>query len=197
MANLIAEIESDIKNLKIKAQKENVGFVTEVGDGIARIQGLSDVQASELLDFGKGIFGLALNLEQYNVGAVIFGDFTQIKEGSEVRTTGKILQVPVGEDLIGRVVDGLGQPIDGKGPIKSKTSYPVEKIASGVITRQSVSVPLQTGIKTIDALIPIGRGQRELIIGDRNTGKTTIAIDTIINQKDVICIYVAIGQKSF
>ena len=196
MANLIEDIEKEIKGLKIKAQKENVGVVTEIGDGIARIQGLSDVQASELLDFGKGIFGLALNLEQYSVGAVIFGDFTQIKEGSEVKTTGKILQVPVGEDLVGRVVDGLGQPIDGKGPIKSKTSYPVEKVAPGVITRQSVTVPLQTGIKTIDAIVNIGRGQRELIIGDRNTGKTTIVIDTIINQKDVICIYVAIGQKA-
>lgn len=195
MTNIIEDIEKDIKNLKLKASKQNVGVVTEVGDGIARVEGLSQVQYSELLDFGKGIFGLALNLEEYNVGAVIFGDFTQVKEGQEVKTTGRILEVPVGEELIGRVVDPLGQPLDGKGPIKTKKMYPVEKIAPGVITRKSVSVPLQTGIKAIDGMIPVGRGQRELIIGDRNTGKTTIAIDTIINQKDVICIYVAIGQK--
>ena len=193
--NIIEDIEKDIKNLKLKASKQNVGVVIEVGDGIARVEGLSQVQYSELLDFGKGIFGLALNLEEYNVGAVIFGDFTQVKEGQEVKTTGRILEVPVGEELIGRVVDPLGQPLDGKGPIKTKKMYPVEKIAPGVITRKSVSVPLQTGIKAIDGMIPVGRGQRELIIGDRNTGKTTIAIDTIINQKDVICIYVAIGQK--
>jgi F-type H+/Na+-transporting ATPase subunit alpha len=196
MSDVIQQIEDQIKGLKVKAQRENVGVVTEVGDGISRIEGLSDVQASELIEFPGKIFGLALNLEQYNVGAVILGDFTKIKEGMEVKTTGQILQVPVGDGLVGRVVDSLGVPIDGKGPIKSSIKYPVEKIASGVITRQSVSVPLQTGIKAIDALIPIGRGQRELIIGDRNTGKTTIAIDTIINQTDVICIYVAIGQKT-
>lgn len=196
MADLINQIEQEIKGLKLKTQRQNVGTVIEVGDGVARIEGLSDVQYSELLDFGQGIFGLALNLEQYNVGAVIFGDFTKIKEGSEVKTTGKVLSVPVGEALVGRVLDPLGQPLDGKGLIKAKTRYPVEKIAPGVITRQSVNTPLQTGIKAIDALIPIGRGQRELIIGDRNTGKTTIALDTIINQRDVICIYVAIGQKT-
>jgi F-type H+-transporting ATPase subunit alpha len=197
MANdVILQIEKELQGLKLKASKENVGTVTEVGDGIARIEGLSDVLASELIDFGKGIYGLALNLEQYNVGAVILGDFTEVKEGHQVKTTGRVLEIPVGESFIGRVVDSLAQPIDGKGPVKSKVSYPVEKIAPGVITRQSVTVPLQTGIKAIDALIPIGRGQRELIIGDRNTGKTTIAIDTIINQKDVICIYVAIGQKT-
>ncbi len=195
MANLIDQIETDIKGLKLKAQRQNVGLVTEIGDGVARVEGLSDVQYSELLDFGQGVYGLALNLEQYNVGAVIFGDFTKVKEGIQVKTTGQILQVPVGEGLVGRVVDALGSPIDGKGLIKTKEKYPVEKIAPGVITRQSVTTPLQTGIKAIDAMIPIGRGQRELIIGDRNTGKTTIAIDTIINQKDVICIYVAIGQK--
>jgi F-type H+-transporting ATPase subunit alpha len=195
MANIIEDIEKDIKNLKLKASKQNVGIVTEVGDGIARVEGLSQVQYSELLDFGNGITGLALNLEEYNVGAVIFGDYTQIKEGQEVKTTGRVLEVPVGEEMIGRVVDPLGQPLDGKGPIKTKKMYPIEKIAPGVITRKSVSVPLQTGIKAIDGMIPVGRGQRELIIGDRNTGKTTIAIDTIINQKDVICIYVAIGQK--
>ncbi|MBI2601214.1 F0F1 ATP synthase subunit alpha [Candidatus Daviesbacteria bacterium] len=196
MADLINQIESEIKGLKLKAVRQNVGKVTEVGDGVARIEGLSDVLASEMIDFGGGVFGLALNLEEYNVGAVVLGDFTKIKEGDEVKTTGKVLQVPVGDALIGRVVDALGNPIDGKGPIKTKTSYPVEKIAPGVITRQSVTTPLQTGIKAIDALIPIGRGQRELIIGDRGTGKTTIAIDTIINQKDVVCIYVAIGQKT-
>ena len=196
MANFIAQIEKEIVGLKLKAKRQNVGVVSEIGDGVARIEGLSDVQSSELLDFGRGIYGLALNLEQYNVGAVIFGDFTKIKQGDEVKTTGRVLEVPVGEGLIGRVVDGLGLPIDGKGPIKSKDKYPVEKIAPGVITRQSVNTPLQTGIKAIDALIHIGRGQRELIIGDRNTGKTTIAIDTIINQKDVVCIYVAIGQKT-
>lgn len=196
MTNIVNEIEQEIKGLKIKAQKENVGTVVEVGDGIARIEGLSDVQASELVEFESGVSGLALNLESYNVGAVIFGDNSSVKEGDQVKTTGKILQVPVGEAMVGRVVNALGEPIDGKGKIKSNVSYPVEKIAPGVITRQSVSVPLQTGIKSIDALIPIGRGQRELIIGDRNTGKTTIAIDTIINQKDVICIYVAIGQKT-
>lgn len=194
--NILADIEKQLKSLETKATKENVGNVVEVGDGIARIEGLSDVQSSELLDFGRGIFGLALNLEQYNVGAVIFGDYTQIKEGAEVKTTGKVLEVPVGEAFLGRVVDALGNPIDGKGPIKASKRYPVEKIAPGVITRKSVNQPLQTGIKAIDALIPIGRGQRELIIGDRNTGKTTIAIDTIINQTDVISIYVAIGQKT-
>ncbi len=195
-ASLIADIENQIKGLKLKAQKQNMGIVTEIGDGVARIEGLSDVKYSELLDFGKEVYGLALNLEQYNVGAVIFGDFTKVKEGDEVKTTGQILQVPVGEALVGRVVDALGSPIDGKGPIKAKDHYPVEKIAPGVITRQGVNTPLQTGIKAIDAMIPVGRGQRELIIGDRSTGKTTIAIDTIINQKDVICIYVAIGQKT-
>lgn len=206
MADLIEQIEKQISTLKLSVQKQNVGRVTEIGDGVAKIEGLSDVQSSELLDFGPSassgrgasehIYGLALNLERYSVGAVLFGDFTKIKEGAEVKTTGSVLEVPVGEELVGRVVDPLGNPLDGKGPIKTKKRYPVEKIAPGVITRQSVSVPLQTGIKAIDALIPIGRGQRELIIGDRNTGKTTIAIDTIINQKDVICIYVAIGQKT-
>lgn len=196
MADLMQQLEKEISALKLKSSRQNVGVVSEVGDGVCRIDGLSDVQYSELIDFGKGIFGLALNLEQYSVGAIIFGDFTKIKEGMEVKTTGRILQVPVGEALVGRVVDALGQPIDGKGAIKTKSTYPVEKIAPGVITRQSVNTPLQTGIKAIDALIPIGRGQRELIIGDRNTGKTTIAIDTIINQKDVVCIYVAIGQKT-
>ncbi len=196
MADLVEQIQKQISGLKLKAARQNVGVVTEIGDGVARIEGLSDVMASEMIEFPFGVFGLALNLEEYNVGAVLLGDYTKIKEGMEVKTTGKVLQVPVGEALIGRVVNALGQPIDGKGVIKTKTSYPVEKIAPGVITRQHVDTPLQTGIKAIDALIPIGRGQRELIIGDRSTGKTTIAIDTIINQKDVVCIYVAIGQKT-
>lgn len=206
MADLVNEIEKEIKGLKLAIQKQNVGVVTEIGDGVARIEGLSGVQYSELIDFGPStgsgdVYGLALNLEQYNVGAVIFGDFTKVKEGDLVKTTGKVLQVPVGEVLVGRVVDALGFPIDGKGAIKAKDHYPVEKIAPGVVTRQSVNTPLQTGIKAIDSMIPIGRGQRELIIGDRNTGKTTIAVDTIINQgrqsnSNVICIYVAIGQKT-
>ena len=196
MADLISQIEKEIKGLKLKATKETVGTVSEVGDGVVKIDGLSEVKASEMITFPKGIYGLALNLEQYNVGAVIFGDFTKIKEGDQVKTTGQILQIPVGEALIGRVVNALAQPIDGKGPIKSDKKYPVEKIAPGVIARQSVNSPLQTGIKAIDSMIPIGRGQRELIIGDRNTGKTTIAVDTIINQKDMVCIYVAIGQKT-
>ncbi|MBI2040356.1 F0F1 ATP synthase subunit alpha [Candidatus Microgenomates bacterium] len=204
-ADIITKIEQDIKGLKFKLQKQNVGVVSEVGDGVAKIEGLSDVQYSEVLDFGQNVYGLALNLEQYSVGAVIFGDFTKVKEGTQVKVTGRILEVPVGEALVGRVVDALGNPLDGKGSIKAKTKYPVEKIAPGVITRQSVNTPLQTGIKAIDSMIPIGRGQRELIIGDRNTGKTTIAVDTIINQKDsprsaggagVVCIYVAIGQKT-
>src|SRR3989344_7938847 len=190
----MAQIEKEISTLKLRAQRKNIGIVTEIGDGVARIEGLSQVSYAEIVDFGspreaspkageagKGIFGLALNLEQYSVGAVILGDFTKIKEGMEVRTTGKVLQIPVGEAFIGRVVDALGNPIDGKGVIEAKTTYALEKIAPGVIFRQSVNTPLQTGIKAIDALIPIGRGQRQLIIGDRNTGKTTIALDTIIN----------------
>lgn len=196
MPDILATLEKQIQGMKIKAVKQTVGRVVEVGDGIARIEGLSDVKASELVSFPNGQLGLVLNLENYSVGAIILGEFRDIKEGDEVKATGKLLQVPVGEELLGRVVDALGNPIDGKGSLKAKITYPVEKIASGVITRKGVTVPLQTGIKAIDALIPIGRGQRELIIGDRNTGKTTIAIDTIINQKDVFCIYVAIGQKS-
>jgi F-type H+-transporting ATPase subunit alpha len=196
MSDIVSQIEKQLNTLKTTASEQNVGVVTEIGDGVCRIDGLSQAQYSELLDFGQGIFGLALNLEQYSVGAVILGDFTKVKEGDEVKTTGQILEVPVGDALIGRVVDPLGKPLDGKGPIKTSKKYPLEKIAPGVITRQSVKQPLQTGIKAIDALIPIGRGQRELIVGDRNTGKTTIAIDTIMNQTDVICIYVAIGQKT-
>lgn len=196
MADIIEQIEDQLKDLKLRAKRENVGVVAEIGDGIARIEGLSDAKYSEVLDFGNKIYGLALNLESYSVGAVIFGDFTKVKQGDTVKTTGRILEIPVGEALIGRVVDALGNPVDGKGAIKSTKRLPVERLAPGVITRQSVKQPVQTGIKAIDTMIPIGRGQRELIIGDRNTGKTTIAIDTIINQKDVICIYVAIGQKT-
>lgn len=198
MPDIIADLEKQLNNLKIRAVRENVGKVIEIGDGVARIDGLSEVKASELIEFpnSKNVYGLALNLEQDSIGAVIFGDFTKVKEGDPVKTTGNILEVPVGDALLGRVVDALGKPLDGKGPVNTKNFYPVEKIAPGVITRKSVSVPLQTGIKSIDAMIPIGRGQRQLIIGDRNTGKTTIAIDTIINQTDVICIYVAIGQKT-
>src|SRR6266498_5618265 len=174
-----------------------VGTVLSVGDGIARAYGLDKAMAGELLDFGHDIYGLALNLEEDNVGVVLLGESREVKEGQEVRRTGRIIQVPVGPELIGRVIDPLGRPIDGKGPIKTKESYPLERIAPGVIDRQPVREPVQTGLKAIDTMIPIGRGQRELIIGDRQTGKTAVAIDTIINQKGkgLICIYVAIGQK--
>ncbi len=159
-----------------------MGIIREIGDGVAKIEGLSDAMLNEMLDFGNGITGLALNLEETEVGVIILGDYTQLKEGDEVRTTGKLLQVPVGKGLLGRVVNVLGQPVDGKGPIKSDMTYPVEKTAPGIIRRRSVNQPVQTGIMAIDAMIPIGRGQRELIIGDRSTGKTTICIDTIISQ---------------
>lgn len=196
MADLIKQIEKEINTLKTTSLKSNVGKIFEVGDGIARIEGLSEVRSSEMIEFPNKITGLALNLEEYGVGAVVLGDFTQLHEGDEVRSTGEVLQIPVGDNLLGRVVNPLSIPIDGKGALKLNKRYPVEKIAPGVITRQSVNVPLQTGIKAVDATTPIGRGQRQLILGDRNTGKTTIAIDTIINQTDVICIYVAIGQKA-
>lgn len=196
MADLISTLEQDIRTLKLKSVIKNVGQISWIGDGVATIEGLSECMYSEVLNFPGGVKGLALNLEEDSVGAVIFGDYTQIKSGMEVTTSGQILQIPVSDQLLGRVIDPLGNPLDGKGKITAKTHYPIEKVASGVITRQSVTTPLQTGIKTIDALIPIGRGQRELIIGDRNTGKTTIAIDTIVNQTDVVCIYVAIGQKT-
>jgi F-type H+-transporting ATPase subunit alpha len=175
----------------------DVGVVVEVGDGIARIHGLSGVASSELVEFEGGILGMALNLEEDNVGAVILGDAQAVREGGEVKSTGRIVEVPVGEALIGRVVDGLGRPIDGKGPIKTDRTSPVEIVAPDVSTRKSIDTPVQTGIKAIDGMIPIGRGQRELIIGDRSIGKSVIAIDTIINQKggDLLCVYVAIGQK--
>ncbi len=192
-----AIIKEQIKNYDKKLEVSDVGSVMQVGDGIARIHGLEKCIAGELLQFANGEYAMALNLESESVGAVMLGSDEEIKEGDEVRLTGKIDQVPVGEAMLGRVVNALGQPIDGKGEIKTTEFRPVETIAPGIIERKSVFEPLQTGIKAIDAMIPIGRGQRELIIGDRQTGKTTIAIDTILNQKggDVICIYVAIGQK--
>src|SRR3954468_23394508 len=195
-------LQQQISGQDLGTDTSNVGQVIEVGDGIARIWGLSDAVAGELLEFPGGpgdpsVMGLTLNLEEETVGAVILGPYTQIQEGSEVRRTGRIASVPVGDALIGRVVNAIGDPIDGKGPIATTKTRPVERIAPGVVRRQSVKTPVQTGIKAIDAMIPIGRGQRELIIGDRSTGKTVVAIDTIINQKggDLICIYVAIGQK--
>ena len=210
MSTLLQEIEAQIAGVKTAAAKQNVGVVREIGDGVAKIEGLTDAMLNEMLDFGNGVTGLALNLEETEVGAIILGDYTSIKEGQEVRTTGKLLQVPVGKGLLGRVVNALGEPVDGKGPVKGETAYPVEKIAPGIIRRKSVSQPVQTGIMAVDAMIPIGRGQRELIIGDRSTGKTTICVDAIINQarlnkaaessgekdyRPLYCIYVAIGQK--
>src|SRR5213594_976486 len=190
-------IKSAIDTFDADAETRNVGTVVEVGDGIAQIYGLEGALSQELLEFPGGIMGMALNLEEETVGAVILGDASGIKEGDTVKTTGRVVEVPVGQALLGRVVDPLGQPLDDKGPIKTKKTRPVERIAPGVIVRKSVDTPVQTGIKAIDALIPIGRGQRELIIGDRQTGKTAIAVDTIINQKGqgLVCIYVAIGQK--
>ena len=190
-------IKSQIKNYQSKLELADVGTVVTVGDGIARVHGLDNCMSGELLEFETGIFGMALNLEQDFVGTVLLGNDEGIKEGSKVKRTGNIVSVPVGEELLGRVVNSLGQPIDGKGAILTNERRPIESPAFGIITRQSVNRPLQTGIKAIDSMIPIGRGQRELIIGDRQTGKTTIALDTIINQKgqNVICVYVAIGQK--
>src|SRR5438094_6392482 len=190
-------IKSSIDSFDAATETRSVGTVVEVGDGIAQIYGLEGALASEMLEFPGGVMGLALNLEEETVGAVILGDASGIKEGDTVKTTGRVVEVPVGQALLGRVVDPLGQPLDDKGPIKTKKTRPVERIAPGVIVRQGVDTPVQTGIKAIDALIPIGRGQRELIIGDRQTGKTAIAIDTIINQKGqgLVCVYVAIGQK--
>ncbi|HCG2306063.1 TPA: F0F1 ATP synthase subunit alpha [Staphylococcus aureus] len=192
-----ALLRSQIENYESEMSVTDVGTVLQIGDGIALIHGLNDVMAGELVEFHNGVLGLAQNLEESNVGVVILGPYTGITEGDEVKRTGRIMEVPVGEELIGRVVNPLGQPIDGQGPINTTKTRPVEKKATGVMDRKSVDEPLQTGIKAIDALVPIGRGQRELIIGDRQTGKTTIAIDTILNQKDqgTICIYVAIGQK--
>jgi F-type H+/Na+-transporting ATPase subunit alpha len=210
MVDLLQEIEAQIAGAKATPARQNVGIIREIGDGVARIEGLTDAMLNEMIDLGKGITGLALNLDETEVAVIILGDYTQLHEGDEARTTGKLLQVPVGKGLLGRVVNTLGEPVDGKGPIKSDAAYPVEKLAPGIIKRSPVRQPMQTGIMAIDAMIPIGRGQRELIIGDRSTGKTTICIDTIINQarlnkvtensgdknfRPLYCIYVAIGQK--
>ncbi|MBP0725067.1 F0F1 ATP synthase subunit alpha [Bacillus sp. RG28] len=192
-----ALIKKQIENYQTEIEVSDVGTVIQVGDGIARAHGLDQCMSGELVEFSNGVMGLAQNLEENNVGIVILGPYTGIKEGDEVRRTGRIMQVPVGEELVGRVVNSLGQPVDGLGPINAQKTRPIENAAPGVMARKSVHEPLQTGIKAIDALVPIGRGQRELIIGDRQTGKTAVAIDTILNQKDqdMICIYVAIGQK--
>ena len=210
MADLVKDIEAQISAATARAVRQSVGVIREISDGVARVEGLADVMLNEMLDFGKGITGLALNLDETEVGVIILGDYTQLQEGDEVRATGKLLQVPVGKSLLGRVVNTLGEPLDGKGPIESTAAYPVEKLAPGIIRRRPVGQPVQTGIMAIDAMIPIGRGQRELIIGDRSTGKTTICIDTIISQarlnraaeaagdagyRPLYCIYVAIGQK--
>jgi F-type H+/Na+-transporting ATPase subunit alpha len=191
-------IKSRIEGLGASAEVRNEGTVVSVSDGIVRVHGLSGAMQGEMLEFPGNTYGLALNLERDSVGAVILGDYEQISEGDTVKCTGRILEVPVGRELIGRVVDALGTPIDGKGPINAKQTDAIEKIAPGVIARQSVSQPMQTGLKAIDSMVPVGRGQRELIIGDRQTGKTAVAIDTIINQKgqDMVCVYVAIGQKA-
>jgi len=210
MADLLQEIEAQIAGAKATAARQSVGVIREIGDGVARIEGLGDAMLNEMIDLGHGITGLALNLDETEVAVIIMGDYTQLREGDEVRTTAKLLQVPVGKGLLGRVVSTLGEPLDGKGPVASDVAYPVEKIAPGIIRRSPVRQPVQTGIMPIDAMIPIGRGQRELIIGDRSTGKTTICIDTIISQarlnkaaeaagdkdyRPLYCIYVAIGQK--
>src|SRR5690554_826320 len=191
-------IRQRIQNFEAKAEARDVGTIIALTDGIVRIHGLADVQYGEMLEFPGGGVGLALNLEQDSVGAVVLGDYTHLSEGDTVKTTGRILEVPVGEGLLGRVVDALGNPIDGKGPIQAQGTSPIEKVAPGVIDRQSVSQPVQTGLKAIDSMVPIGRGQRELIIGDRQTGKTAVAVDTVINQRGtgIKCIYVAIGQKA-
>ncbi len=210
MPDLLKEIEAQIAGARVATDRQNVGVIREVGDGVAKVEGLTDAMLNEMLDLGHGITGLALNLEETEVGVIVLGDYTQLEEGDEVRTTGKLLRVPVGKGLLGRVVNTLGEPLDGRGPVESNVYYPVEKIAPGIIRRSPVRQPVQTGIMAIDAMIPIGRGQRELIIGDRSTGKTTICIDTIISQarlnraaetagdtnyRPLYCIYVAIGQK--
>jgi len=195
--SILQEIEAQIAGVKTTAAKQNVGVVREISDGVAKIEGLTDAMLNEMLDFGNGVVGLALNLEETEVGAIILGDYLQVHEGSEVKTTGKLLSVPVGKGLLGRVVDSLGRPVDGKGPIKETAFYPVEKIAPGIVKRKSVSQPVQTGIMAIDAMIPIGRGQRELIIGDRSTGKTTIGVDAMINQSRINKVGRASGDKDF
>ena len=191
-------LKSKIENLNVKQEASTYGGVISVADGIVRVHGLSDVMQGEMLEFPGNTFGLVMNLERDSVGAIVLGEYEHIKEGDQVKCTGRILEVPVGRELVGRVVNALGQPIDGKGPINAKETAPIEKIAPGVIARQSVDQPMQTGLKSVDSMVPIGRGQRELIIGDRQTGKTAVALDAIVNQKGtgVICIYVAIGQKA-
>ena len=191
-------LKAKIENLDTKQEIHTRGTVISVTDGIVRVHGLSDVMQGEMLEFPNNTFGLAMNLERDSVGAVVLGEYEHIKEGDEVKCTGRILEVPIGRELVGRVVNALGQPIDGKGPIDTKLTAPIEKIAPGVIARQSVDQPMQTGVKAIDSMVPIGRGQRELIIGDRQTGKTAVALDAIVNQKEtgVVCIYVAVGQKA-
>ncbi len=195
---ITAILKEQIEQFGADTAAVNVGTVIEAGDGIARVHGLSECQYSELVEFSNGVSGLAMNLEEETVGVLILGDYTHIEEGMQLKTTGRVADVPVGDALLGRVVDALGNPIDGKGPINTSKRRPIERIAPNVVTRKGVNVPVQTGIKAIDSMIPVGRGQRELIIGDRSTGKSTIAIDTIINQKggDLVCIYVAIGQKA-
>ena len=195
--HIIETLKKQISQTRLETEVEKVGQVIKIADGVATLSGLTSAMSGELLEFPNGIYGMALNLEEDSVGAMILGDFLKIKEGDTVKSTGRILEMPVGDALIGRVVNALGQPVDKKGDIKAEKFYPIENIAPGVIKRKSVDTPLQTGIKAVDSMIPIGKGQRELIIGDRQTGKTALAIDTIINQKgkDVICIYVAIGQK--
>lgn len=195
--NIVENLKREIQNFTAEMKVEKVGKVLEVFDGIAKVSGLSDIKSSEMVTFPNGARGVALNLEEDLVGVIIFGDFSRIKEGDEVKATGRILEIPVSNDILGRVVNAIGEPLDGKGPIKSAKTYPIEKVAPGVVTRLSVDQPVATGIKVIDAIIPVGRGQRELIIGDRQTGKTAIAIDAILNQKgqNMICVYVSIGQK--
>ncbi len=198
MSNHIVEsLKKEIENFNLSTKTEKVGKVVEVFDGIAKLSGLSDIKSSEMITFAGGEVGVALNLEDDTVGAIVLGDFSKIKESDEVKATGKILEIPVGDAIIGRVVNPLGAPIDGKGAIKADKTYPIEKVAPGVVTRQGVDQPVATGLKVIDAIIPVGRGQRELIIGDRQTGKTAVAIDAILNQKgqNMICVYVSIGQK--
>src|SRR5438067_10625612 len=190
-------IRDQIGSYAVEVDVAEVGSIISIGDGIARVHGVDKAMAGEMLEFPHGVFGIALNLEEESVGTVLLGEFNDIKEGDTVKRTGRIISVPVGDEMLGRVVDALGQPIDGKGPIASKTFMPIERLAPGVVDRSPVKEPLQTGLKAIDGMIPIGRGQRELIIGDRQTGKTAVAIDTIIKQKggNDVCIYVAIGQK--
>ncbi|MEM1084071.1 MAG: F0F1 ATP synthase subunit alpha [Verrucomicrobiota bacterium] len=210
MSTILQELEKEISNVATSVEKTNVGVVREVGDGVAKVEGLSDVALNEMISFPGGVTGLAMNLEEGEVGVVLLGDYAAVTEGVECTATGKLLSVPVGRKVLGRVVNAIGEPIDGKGPVEADAQYPMEKIAPGIIKRKSVSVPVQTGIMSIDAMIPVGRGQRELIIGDRATGKTTIAVDTIISQakqnkaaeqgklqnhKPLYCIYVAVGQK--